>query len=115
MRRCHKEVHDLKAVLRALEPHGVDAGGVRDDVMLDELSGEPDAWLAHAAGYGGADDEPGVEASADEGESQRSEAAGGGGGCGRAAWRRRWASRWRRRRRRGRVRFCRMSRGWVAR
>ena len=29
-----KHVHDLKAVLRALEPHGVSLGGVRDDVML---------------------------------------------------------------------------------
>ncbi len=29
-----KDVHDLKAVLRALEPHGVTLRGVRDDVML---------------------------------------------------------------------------------
>jgi DNA polymerase-1 len=29
-----KDVHDLKAVLRALEPHGVVLRGVRDDVML---------------------------------------------------------------------------------
>ncbi len=29
-----KHVHDLKAVLRALEPHGLTLGGVRDDVML---------------------------------------------------------------------------------
>jgi DNA polymerase I len=29
-----KHVHDLKAVLRALEPHGVALRGVRDDVML---------------------------------------------------------------------------------
>jgi DNA polymerase I len=29
-----KHVHDLKAVLRALEPHGVTIRGVRDDVML---------------------------------------------------------------------------------
>ena len=29
-----KDVHDLKAVLRAFEPHGVTLGGVRDDVML---------------------------------------------------------------------------------
>ena len=29
-----KHVHDLKAVLRALEPHGVTITGVRDDVML---------------------------------------------------------------------------------
>jgi DNA polymerase I len=29
-----KHVHDLKAVLRALEPHGVALAGVRDDVML---------------------------------------------------------------------------------
>ncbi len=29
-----KDVHDLKAVLRALEPHGVKLAGVRDDVML---------------------------------------------------------------------------------
>ncbi len=29
-----KHVHDLKAVLRALEPHGVMLAGVRDDVML---------------------------------------------------------------------------------
>jgi DNA polymerase-1 len=29
-----KHVHDLKAVLRALEPHGVTLRGVRDDVML---------------------------------------------------------------------------------
>jgi len=29
-----KHVHDLKAVLRALEPHGVSLNGVRDDVML---------------------------------------------------------------------------------
>ncbi len=29
-----KDLHDLKAVLRALEPHGVTLAGVRDDVML---------------------------------------------------------------------------------
>jgi DNA polymerase-1 len=29
-----KHVHDLKAVLRALAPHGVSLAGVRDDVML---------------------------------------------------------------------------------
>jgi DNA polymerase I len=29
-----KHVHDLKAVLRALEPHGLALNGVRDDVML---------------------------------------------------------------------------------
>jgi DNA polymerase-1 len=29
-----KHVHDLKAVLRALEPHGLTLSGVRDDVML---------------------------------------------------------------------------------
>ena len=29
-----KDVHDLKAVLRALAPHGVSLAGVRDDVML---------------------------------------------------------------------------------
>ena len=29
-----KDVHDLKAVLRALEPHNVRLAGVRDDVML---------------------------------------------------------------------------------
>jgi DNA polymerase-1 len=29
-----KAVHDLKAILRALEPHGVTLRGVRDDVML---------------------------------------------------------------------------------
>lgn len=29
-----KDVHDLKAVLRALEPHNIALGGVRDDVML---------------------------------------------------------------------------------
>jgi DNA polymerase I len=29
-----KHVHDLKAVLRALEPHGLTLAGVRDDVML---------------------------------------------------------------------------------
>ncbi len=29
-----KQVHDLKAVLRLLEPHGVTVAGVRDDVML---------------------------------------------------------------------------------
>jgi DNA polymerase-1 len=29
-----KHVHDLKAVLRALTPHGVNLAGVRDDVML---------------------------------------------------------------------------------
>jgi DNA polymerase-1 len=29
-----KYVHDLKAVFRALEPHGVSLAGVRDDVML---------------------------------------------------------------------------------
>jgi DNA polymerase-1 len=29
-----KDVHDLKAVLRALEPHGIALRGVRDDVML---------------------------------------------------------------------------------
>ena len=29
-----KDLHDLKAVLRALEPHGVKLAGVRDDVML---------------------------------------------------------------------------------
>jgi DNA polymerase I len=29
-----KHVHDLKAVLRALEPHGITLAGVRDDVML---------------------------------------------------------------------------------
>ena len=29
-----KDLHDLKAVLRALEPHGVELAGVRDDVML---------------------------------------------------------------------------------
>ncbi len=29
-----KDLHDLKAVLRALEPHGVTLRGVRDDVML---------------------------------------------------------------------------------
>jgi DNA polymerase-1 len=29
-----KDVHDLKAVLRALAPHGVNIAGVRDDVML---------------------------------------------------------------------------------
>ena len=29
-----KDVHDLKAVLRALEPHNVTLDGVRDDVML---------------------------------------------------------------------------------
>jgi DNA polymerase-1 len=29
-----KHIHDLKAVLRALEPHGVTLAGVRDDVML---------------------------------------------------------------------------------
>jgi DNA polymerase-1 len=29
-----KDVHDLKAVLRALEPHGITLRGVRDDVML---------------------------------------------------------------------------------
>ena len=29
-----KDVHDLKAIYRALEPHGVTLAGVRDDVML---------------------------------------------------------------------------------
>ncbi len=29
-----KQVHDLKAVLRALEPHGIPLAGVQDDVML---------------------------------------------------------------------------------
>jgi DNA polymerase-1 len=29
-----KQVHDLKAVLRTLEPHGIQLAGVRDDVML---------------------------------------------------------------------------------
>ncbi|GGA75682.1 DNA polymerase I [Edaphobacter acidisoli] len=29
-----KDVHDLKAIYRALEPHGVALAGVRDDVML---------------------------------------------------------------------------------
>ncbi len=29
-----KDVHDLKAVLRAFEPHGIHLAGVRDDVML---------------------------------------------------------------------------------
>jgi DNA polymerase-1 len=29
-----KDVHDLKAILRALAPHGVTLAGVRDDVML---------------------------------------------------------------------------------
>jgi DNA polymerase-1 len=29
-----KDIHDLKAVLRALEPHNVTLAGVRDDVML---------------------------------------------------------------------------------
>ncbi|HWZ01102.1 MAG TPA: DNA polymerase I [Edaphobacter sp.] len=29
-----KDIHDLKAVLRALAPHGVTLAGVRDDVML---------------------------------------------------------------------------------
>jgi len=29
-----KDLHDLKAVLRALEPHGIKLAGVRDDVML---------------------------------------------------------------------------------
>ena len=29
-----KDVHDLKAILRALEPHGMELRGVRDDVML---------------------------------------------------------------------------------
>ena len=29
-----KDVHDLKAVLRALAPHSVTLAGVRDDVML---------------------------------------------------------------------------------
>ena len=29
-----KDIHDLKAVLRALTPHSVDLAGVRDDVML---------------------------------------------------------------------------------
>ena len=29
-----KDVHDLKAVLRAMEPHGIVLAGVRDDVML---------------------------------------------------------------------------------
>jgi DNA polymerase-1 len=29
-----KDVHDLKAVLRALAPHGINLAGVRDDVML---------------------------------------------------------------------------------
>jgi len=29
-----KDLHDLKAVLRALEPHGVKLAGIRDDVML---------------------------------------------------------------------------------
>ena len=29
-----KDLHDLKAVLRALAPHGVELAGVRDDVML---------------------------------------------------------------------------------
>ena len=29
-----KNVHDLKAILRALEPHGIALSGVRDDVML---------------------------------------------------------------------------------
>ncbi len=29
-----KDVHDLKAVLRAFEPHGITLRGVRDDVML---------------------------------------------------------------------------------
>ncbi|ADW67801.1 DNA polymerase I [Granulicella tundricola] len=29
-----KDLHDLKAVLRALEPHGITLAGVRDDVML---------------------------------------------------------------------------------
>jgi DNA polymerase-1 len=29
-----KDIHDLKAVLRALEPHGVALNGVRNDVML---------------------------------------------------------------------------------
>jgi DNA polymerase-1 len=29
-----KDVHDVKGVLRALEPHGVTLGGLRDDVML---------------------------------------------------------------------------------
>jgi DNA polymerase-1 len=29
-----KDVHDLKAVLRALEPHNISLAGIRDDVML---------------------------------------------------------------------------------
>src|SRR6202044_4227786 len=29
-----KDVHDLKAVMRAFAPHGVKLAGVRDDVML---------------------------------------------------------------------------------
>jgi DNA polymerase I len=29
-----KDVHDLKAVLRAVDPHGITIAGVRDDVML---------------------------------------------------------------------------------
>src|SRR6202020_302847 len=29
-----KDIHDLKAVLRALAPHSVTLAGVRDDVML---------------------------------------------------------------------------------
>jgi len=29
-----KDVHDLKAVLRALNPHGINIAGLRDDVML---------------------------------------------------------------------------------
>ncbi len=29
-----KQVHDLKAVLRSLEPHGIQLAGVRDDIML---------------------------------------------------------------------------------
>lgn len=32
--RLPKQVHDLKAVLRALEPHGVELGGAVTDVML---------------------------------------------------------------------------------
>ena len=43
-----KRVHDLKAVMRALAPHGVTLAGPVTDVMLQSYSAESYAWFSYA-------------------------------------------------------------------
>ena len=73
-----KDVHDLKAVLRALAPHNVTLRGVRDDVMLLSYLVNPTHFLSHLAGHRRAHHQPRPGASADEGQSVRPQASARG-------------------------------------